>query len=351
MEWQWKRDLRKGDTADDAWEDYDEADSKTIEAGFKAKKKTIKLNNKYTINYAESIQYRTGDKNRQREIRRVKKKSAPKKVTPKRKKAPAKKSGKTAKKAKGSPLNGKKISFTGTLQTMKRAEAQKKAEAAGATFSKTVTKDTDILVAASGAGSKIYDAKAKGIEVWDEDEFVAALDGGAAKNEKKPNEKKPTLPPVFVEGTVESTWTPRVGCVYTLQHLPADTCCDGDRDSIEGWPSFTSKRIKEGGDDDDEDDEDEDDEELEDPKYYILGAVWNKSELVGVWVEEDGDGHIIFLGREGYAHVQDLNDVTEQLADSICPEWADILDDGSGTDREAVLGEAFLKAETCLLGK
>eukprot|EP00039_Didymoeca_costata_P018537 m.333884 g.333884 ORF g.333884 m.333884 type:complete len:688 (-) comp17240_c0_seq1:115-2178(-) len=113
------------------------------------------------------------------------KKAAPKKAAGKRKAdEPAKKSGKgkAAKKAKGgddSPLEGKKISFTGTLQTMKRAEAQKKAEAAGAKFSKTVTKDTDILVAASGAGSKIAEAEAKGVEVWTEDQFVAALDGEA----------------------------------------------------------------------------------------------------------------------------------------------------------------------------
>eukprot|EP00039_Didymoeca_costata_P031471 m.34899 g.34899 ORF g.34899 m.34899 type:complete len:360 (+) comp8802_c0_seq1:50-1129(+) len=89
MSWQWKRDLRKGDTDEDSWEDYDEVDSKKIEAGFKAKKKTIKLNNKYTINYAESIQYRTGEKNRQRDIRRVEEDEQPKKKTGKMSKAKA----------------------------------------------------------------------------------------------------------------------------------------------------------------------------------------------------------------------------------------------------------------------
>jgi NAD-dependent DNA ligase len=43
---------------------------------------------------------------------------------------------------------------------MKRAEAQAKLEAAGGTLSKTITKQTDILVAASSlSGAKLAQAK------------------------------------------------------------------------------------------------------------------------------------------------------------------------------------------------
>merc|ERR1712216_576253 len=52
-----------------------------------------------------------------------------------------------------SKLNGKVVCFTGTL-TVKRADAEKTAAAAGATISKSVTAKTDILVAGADAGKK-----------------------------------------------------------------------------------------------------------------------------------------------------------------------------------------------------
>ena len=76
-------------------------------------------------------------------------------------------------------LTGKTIVFTGTL-TMKRADATKAAEAAGAKVGSSVTKNTSILVAGPGAGAKEDDAKAKGVEVWTEDQFIAAIGGGGA---------------------------------------------------------------------------------------------------------------------------------------------------------------------------
>ena len=74
-------------------------------------------------------------------------------------------------------LNGKTICFTGTL-SMKRTDATKAAEAAGAKVSGSVTNATSILVAGPGAGAKAAQAQAKGVEVWTEEQFVAAISGG-----------------------------------------------------------------------------------------------------------------------------------------------------------------------------
>jgi predicted DNA-binding WGR domain protein len=82
-------------------------------------------------------------------------------------------------------LKGKTIVFTGTLE-MKRADAQKAGEAAGAVMGSSVTKATDILVCGSGVGAKkTDDAEKKGVAVWSEAEFHKALGGaggGASKS-------------------------------------------------------------------------------------------------------------------------------------------------------------------------
>lgn len=77
-------------------------------------------------------------------------------------------------------LSGKTIVFTGTL-TMKRADATKAAEAAGAKVSGSVSGNTDILVAGPGAGAKEAQAKAKGVDVWSEAQFVEALGGSTSE--------------------------------------------------------------------------------------------------------------------------------------------------------------------------
>ena len=74
------------------------------------------------------------------------------------------------------PLAGKSIVFTGTLE-MKRADATKAAEACGASVKSAVSGATNILVAGPGAGKKVEDAEAKGVEVWTEAQFIAAING------------------------------------------------------------------------------------------------------------------------------------------------------------------------------
>jgi NAD-dependent DNA ligase len=74
-------------------------------------------------------------------------------------------------------LLGKTIVFTGTF-TMTRVDATNAAESAGAKVGSSVTTNTSILVAGLGAGAEEEDdAKAKGVEIWTEDQFVAAVGG------------------------------------------------------------------------------------------------------------------------------------------------------------------------------
>ena len=82
-----------------------------------------------------------------------------------------------APKVSNSPVAGKTVVFTGTLEKMTRPEAKARAEALGAKVAGSVSKKTDLVIAGPGAGSKLTEAKDLGVEVIDEDAWLKLIGG------------------------------------------------------------------------------------------------------------------------------------------------------------------------------
>jgi len=76
----------------------------------------------------------------------------------------------------GSPVSGKTVVFTGTLERMTRSEAKARAERLGAKVAGSVSKNTDYVVAGPGAGSKLKNAKDLGVQVLSEDEWLKLIE-------------------------------------------------------------------------------------------------------------------------------------------------------------------------------
>jgi DNA ligase (NAD+) len=74
--------------------------------------------------------------------------------------------------AADSPIAGKTVVFTGTLETMTRPEAKARAESLGAKVTDSVSKKTDIVVVGADAGSKARKAAELGVRTMTEAEWA-----------------------------------------------------------------------------------------------------------------------------------------------------------------------------------
>ncbi|MFH1060852.1 MAG: NAD-dependent DNA ligase LigA [Pseudomonadota bacterium] len=78
------------------------------------------------------------------------------------------------------PLQGLSVVLTGALTGLSRPEAEELVRAAGGKATSSVSKKTGLVVAGAEPGSKVDKARALGVEIIDEAEFLRRVAGGGA---------------------------------------------------------------------------------------------------------------------------------------------------------------------------
>ncbi|NLI55897.1 NAD-dependent DNA ligase LigA [bacterium] len=78
---------------------------------------------------------------------------------------------------KEGPLKGKKIIFTGSLETMLRKEAEELLKNSGGEVASTISKNIDYVVVGKDPGSKLDKAKKLNLKIINEDDFIEMIKG------------------------------------------------------------------------------------------------------------------------------------------------------------------------------
>jgi len=79
------------------------------------------------------------------------------------------------KKSERQPLSGKTFVFTGALERFSRSEAQRVVEILGGNATSSVSSQTDYVVVGREPGTKLAQAKSKGVKTLSEKQFVELL--------------------------------------------------------------------------------------------------------------------------------------------------------------------------------
>lgn len=87
-------------------------------------------------------------------------------------------------------FSGKKFCLTGKLSQLTRAEAKTKIEDAGGKVMAAISKNVAVVVCGEGAGAKAEKAQQLDLEIWSEDQLIAALNGDDIDSDENDEQKK-----------------------------------------------------------------------------------------------------------------------------------------------------------------
>jgi len=82
--------------------------------------------------------------------------------------------------ANESPISGKTLVFTGSLEHMTRNEAKARAQSLGAKVAGSVSQKTDYVIAGPGAGSKLAQARELGVDILSEEDWLSLIESSGS---------------------------------------------------------------------------------------------------------------------------------------------------------------------------